>query len=200
MLEIIKKEANGYGIITNSYIIIDKDTKKTMLIDPIGIDNIINTIKDLNGKLEYIILTHLHFDHIKDTNALKKRLGGKVIMHYLDSINVNNPLFNLGSNIDHIDVDIKVNDNDYIKLGNNNFKIIHTPGHTKGSISLLCDKYLFSGDTLFKGTYGRYDLPSGDYNEIINSVNKLLKLPNKVIVYPGHDEITTIENEKKFYL
>lgn len=97
----------------------------------------------------------------------------------------------------------RVDDNDLIHLGNIEFKVILTPGHTNGSTSLFCEKekLLFSGDTLFRGTWGRTDLPTGGLNDIINSItNRLLVLPEDTIVYPGHGKSTMIREEKPIYL
>ena len=102
-----------------------------------------------------------------------------------------------------IDADSRLDDGDLIHLGNLEFKVIHTPGHTKGGCSLYLEseKLLFSGDTLFRGTWGRTDLPTSDFDEIMDSIiNKLLVLPDDTIVYPGHGKSTMIENEKPIYL
>ena len=102
-----------------------------------------------------------------------------------------------------IDADSRLDDGDLIHLGNLEFKIIHTPGHTKGGISIYCEseKMLFSGDTLFRGTWGRTDLPTSDFMQIMDSItNKLMLLPEDTIVYPGHGKSTMIGNEKPIYL
>ena len=89
-------------------------------------------------------------------------------------------------------------ENDEIEVGNLNFKVIHTPGHTSGSSCLYGDGMLISGDTLFKGTYGRCDLPTGNIQDIVKSIKmKLYELPSNTVVYPGHGETTTISNEKQ---
>ena len=105
-------------------------------------------------------------------------------------------------NID-LEADSIVDDGDLIHLGNLEFKVIHTPGHTAGGTSLYCEKenMLFSGDTLFRGTWGRTDLPTSNFKQIMNSItNKLMVLPEQTIVYPGHGKITMIKEEKPIYL
>lgn len=102
-----------------------------------------------------------------------------------------------------IDIDSRLDDNDIIHLGNISFKVITTPGHTAGSICLYCPEYklLLSGDTLFSGTWGRTDLPSSSFEDIMVSIaNKLMILPEDTIVYPGHGKPTMISEEEKIYL
>lgn len=183
---------------TNCYIICDQESKETMVIDPAGsVDEIIEMINILQGKLKYIYLTHCHGDHIAGVTELKNKIGGKILIHYNDAEGLNNKDINLTRILDgfpeiEIDADSRLNDGDLIHLGNLQFKVIHTPGHTKGGCSLYCEaeKMLFSGDTMFRGTWGRTDLPTSDFKQIMNSIiNKLLVLPDDVIVYPGHRKI-----------
>ena len=193
---------------TNCYIILDEKSKEIMVIDPAGdVDKIVELIEILKGKLKYIYLTHCHGDHIGGVNELKQRCGGKVLIHRDDSEGLNNPDINLTpyigmGNID-LEADSIVDDGDLIHLGNLEFKVIHTPGHTAGGTSLYCEKenMLFSGDTLFRGTWGRTDLPTSNFKQIMNSItNKLMVLPEETIVYPGHGKITMIKEEKPIYL
>lgn len=194
---------------TNCYIIFDEDSKETMCIDPAGnVSEIVDMIQNiLKGKLKYIYLTHCHSDHILGVMELKNRLGGKILIHRKDAENLNNPNVNLSEylNIPEIllEADSRIDDQDKIHLGNLEFKVIHTPGHTSGGTSLYCEKEkcLFSGDTMFCGTWGRTDLPTSSLEEIMDSiVNKLLKLPDDVIVYPGHGKSTMIGAEKSIYI
>ena len=99
--------------------------------------------------------------------------------------------------------DSRVDDGDLIHLGNLEFRVIHTPGHTSGGSCLYCEeeKLLFSGDTLFRGTWGRTDVPTGNFEDVINSITKkLMILPDETIVYPGHGKSTMIREEKPIYL
>ena len=193
---------------TNCYIILDEKSKEMMIIDPAGDTNKIAEMIDiLQGKLKYIYLTHCHGDHIAGVAQLKEKCGGTVLIHRYDSEGLNNPEINLtpyiGMSEIILEADSRIDDNDTIHLGELQFKVIHTPGHTKGSSSLYCEKEncLFSGDTLFRGTWGRTDLPTSDFDDIMNSIiNKLLILPDDTIVYPGHGKSTMIENEKPIYL
>ena len=107
----------------------------------------------------------------------------------------------MGSKLEKIKVDRFLSEGDKIKLGNDEFEIIETPGHTKGGICIYFEKQkvLFSGDTIFKGTYGRTDLPSSSYQDMKNSIKKLMKLPDDINIYPGHGILTNIKDEKKLY-
>ena len=193
---------------TNCYIILDEESKETMVIDPAGdVEKIEELIHILEGKLKYIYLTHCHGDHILGVADLKNRCGGKILIHREDAEGLNDKNINLSGVIDipeiELEADSRVDDNDLIHLGNLEFKVIHTPGHTKGGTSLYCqkEKCLFSGDTLFRGTWGRTDLPTSSREDIMDSiVNKLMILPDETIVYPGHGMMTKIGEEKPIYL
>ena len=183
---------------TNCYIIFDQKSKETMVIDPAGdVDKIVEIINVLQGKLKYIFLTHCHGDHIAGVTELKSKLGGKVLIHRDDSEGLNNKRINLTEFMNglpeiEIDADSRLDDGDLIHLGDLEFRVIHTPGHTKGGASLYLEsqKLLFSGDTLFRGTWGRTDLPTSDFNQIMESIiKKLMVLPDDTIVYPGHRNI-----------
>ena len=193
---------------TNCYIITDEESKETMVIDPAGdVDKITQMIEILKGNLKYIYLTHCHGDHIAGVTELKNRCGGKILIHRYDSEGLNNPEINLTPYIGMpeivLEADSRIDDKDKIHLGKLEFKVIHTPGHTKGSTSLYCEKEncLFSGDTIFRGTWGRTDLPTSSIEDIIDSItNKLMKLPDEIICYPGHGLSTRIKDEKPIYL
>ena len=194
---------------TNCYIIFDEESKEIMCIDPAGdVDKIEYLIKEVfRGKLKYIYLTHCHGDHIGGVTNLKKRCGGKILIHRFDSEGLNDSKINLSSIIDipeiELEADSRIDDGDLIHLGNLEFKVIHTPGHTKGSTSLYCAKEgcIFSGDTIFYGTWGRTDLPTSSREDIMKSITeKILTLPDETIIYPGHGKPTMIENEKPIYL
>lgn len=202
------KIATALGEDTNCYIIVDEDTKETMVIDPAGeCDKIEEMLKTLEAKLKYIVLTHCHGDHIGAVNQLKKDMGGSVLIHYFDELGLNDTSINMteyiGVNNEYIQVDSRLNDNDLLHIGELEFKVIHTPGHTKGGISLYCKehKMLFSGDTIFRRTWGRTDLPTGSFVDIMNSItNKLMILPEDTIIYPGHGKSTMVKEEEPIYL
>lgn len=193
---------------TNCYIVQDENSKETMVIDPAGdVDKIIEMLNILKANLKYIYLTHCHGDHIGGVKELKERYGGQVIIERKDAENLLNPDVSLTKYIGFpnlaIEADARVDDGDLLHLGDLEFKVIHTPGHTEGGSCLYCEteKLLFSGDTLFRGTWGRTDVPTGSFEDIINSITKeLMILPDDTIVYPGHGKSTMIKEEKPIYL
>ena len=196
------------GDATNCYIIVDSKSKETMVIDPASdVDKIEELLVILHAKLKYIYLTHCHADHILGVMDLKNRCGGKILIHRYDSEGLNNPEVNLSPYIGmgkiELEADSRIDDQDLLHLGELQFKVIHTPGHTKGSTSLYCEEEncLFAGDTIFRGTWGRTDLPTSSREKIMDSiVNKIMKLPNETIIYPGHGMMTMLKDEKPIYL
>lgn len=193
---------------TNCYIIVDETQKKAMVIDPAGeVPKIIEILDTLGAELVYIYLTHCHADHINGVNELKKEKGGKVLIHRKGRENLENRVPVLAEYIGlppiYVKEDSIVDDDDILHVGDLEFRVIYTPGHTDDGTSLYCEKeeMLFSGDILFKGAWGRVDLPTSDFDSIMNSIiNKLLILPENTIVYPGHGKPTRIGDEKPIYL
>jgi len=176
---------------TNCYIVDDGKSQEALIIDP-G-DNAEEILEFLNRhqlKARSIVNTHGHWDHIGANRELKARTGAPLLIHELDEFMYK------ASNSPPADSHLK--ENDLIKVGAVIFKVFHTPGHTPGGISLYCEKekVLFSGDTLFAGTYGRTDLPYSSQTDMEKSLKKLLKLPAETKVYPGHGRPTTIGEEQ----
>ena len=194
---------------TNCYIVEDEESKETMVIDPGGEpEKIIDMLNTLGiNELKYIYLTHCHGDHFGGILELKKQKGGKVLIHRDDAEGLYNQAISLtyyiGMDDINLEADSRVDEGDKIHLGNLEFEVIHTPGHTKGGTCLYCKEQalLFSGDTLFRGTWGRTDLPTSSFPDIIASItNKLATLPDETIVYPGHGKSTRIKEEEPIYL
>ena len=193
---------------TNCYIIVDETQKKALVIDPAGeVPKIIEILNTLGAELVYIYLTHCHADHINGVNELKKEKGGKVLIHRKGRENLENRVPVLAEYIGlppiYVKEDSIVDDDDILHVGDLELRVIYTPGHTDDGTSLYCEKeeMLFSGDTLFKGAWGRVDLPTSDFDSIMNSIiKKLLILPENTIVYPGHGKPTRIGDEKPIYL
>jgi len=193
---------------TNCYIIQDEKTKETMVIDPGGeVDKIGEMLDTLNASVKYIVLTHCHGDHMAGVQSLKEKYGGKVLVHIDDEPGLRDPGVNLADYVGLgtviIEADSRLNDNDLIHIGDIEFKVIHTPGHTKGGICLYQEdeKILFSGDTIFRGTWGRTDLPTSSFEDIIKSITeRIMILPEDTIIYPGHGKSTMVKEEEPIYL
>lgn len=187
---------------TNTYVVYDEESKEGIIIDVAdNADKLYNYIENLQIKLKYVVLTHCHADHTAGLKELKKYYPNvKIIIHEYDNHGLTDDTINMcsyiGTEPNFISADIVAKDGNEIKFGQTAAKIIHTPGHTAGSVSLLIEDALFSGDTMFRGTYGRTDLPTGNEFDMRKSLSKLLKLDDNVIVYPGHGATTMICDEK----
>lgn len=202
LLKTFKGFVGTLGAPTNTYLVYDEKTFEGALIDLANnLDKIKEFQENLKIKLKYLILTHCHADHMAGLKELKKVYPDiKILIHELDAQSLVNNEINLCSMLEtemnFIEADRTLKDGDIINLGEMELKVIHTPGHTAGSISILVEDALFSGDTLFKGTHGRTDMPSGNFIEILASLKKLMQLSDNIIVYPGHDQSTKIGDER----
>lgn len=188
----------------NNYLIWDENTKDAVLIDCSDKrEDIIKDVNDNGLNVKYILLTHGHFDHILGVNTMAKRLNAKVGIHINDSVMMNSvkemcQMFGI-SPCEAQKYDFTVKDGDKIQFGTYEIKVIETPGHTKGGVCYLVEDKLFCGDTVFKNSYGRTDLPGGSYDEISNSIkNIIFKLDDNITIYTGHGPFTTVGYEKKF--
>ena len=206
LLKTFKGIVGKMGSYTNTYLVYDEKTKQGILIDVAeNTDKIYNFIENSGIKLKYIVLTHCHADHTKGLKEIKKYYPNtKILIHENDLEGMTNSEINMSYHIEtepnFINADIVLKDGDEFDVGNLHIKVIHTPGHTSGSICLLIEDALFSGDTLFKGTRGRTDLPTSSEEDITKSIKeKLLTLPDNIIVYPGHGLTTQIGEEKNNY-
>ena len=202
LLKSFKGRVGTLGSYTNTYLVYDENTFEGVLIDIANnLDKIKEFVESLNIKLKYIILTHCHADHINGIKELKRVYPHiKILIHELDADGLVKNEVNLSNYLEvesnFIGADVVLKNGDIVTVGDLKLKVIHTPGHTAGSISILAQDALFSGDTLFKGSYGRTDFPTGNLIDMMKSVGKLLELPPEIIVYPGHEEITMIGEER----
>jgi len=199
----ILKQFTVGELLTNCYLIVCDKSKKAAVIDPgdgEAADLILKTIKENNFTLEYIINTHGHSDHIGGNKKIHLNTSSKLLIHELDSEMLTdskkNLSFYLGKEIYSLQADQFILDGDEVLVGEMRIKIIHTPGHSPGSVCLLMDNVVFTGDTLFSQGIGRTDLPGGSYKDIIASVKgKLFLLDDNKVIYPGHGPQSTIGKE-----
>lgn len=190
-------------LFVNCYVVYDENTLQAVVIDPGDEpDLILDFIKEESLTTKYILCTHGHFDHIGAVKEIKDETGAKIILHEKDlEIYMNSPAIAMqffGIEIEHQpEPEILVNDDDSVKIETIEFKIIHTPGHSPGSISIYSEKHLFTGDTLFAGSVGRTDIIGGNMNELMNSLRKIATFPADTVVLPGHGPKTKISIEIK---
>ena len=192
-------------VATNCYLIINKENKEALLVDPA--DNalrISNVIEENGCTLKAILLTHGHFDHIMALNDLKKRYNVPVYAHEEEEDVLKQSSLNLSGSIGQIyttQADVYVKDGEHLKLAGLDVIVLYTPGHTKGGVCYYfpAEKVLMSGDTLFHCSIGRTDFPTGSMSQLVRSVKEqLFVLPDDVQVYPGHDSVTSIGYEKQY--
>jgi glyoxylase-like metal-dependent hydrolase (beta-lactamase superfamily II) len=184
----------------NVYIVYDEEKKQACIIDvALGAEEIYKFVKNKGLNVRYIINTHAHIDHTAHNKKLKSLLSSSILAIHEKDKDLMKEFFNqkypyIAEDLEYQEPDITLKGEETLDIGSFELKVIHTPGHTPGSICLYNDeeKVLFSGDTLFLGTYGRVDFPYSNEQDMLNSLRKLAKLPRETIVYPGHGSETRI--------
>ncbi len=181
---------------TNCYILVDETEKKAAVIDPGDeADRILAELNKLDAQVEYILLTHGHFDHIGAVVQLHQALPQtKVYLHRADSRGTG---FHVVPLVDQVADLLYYDDGDTLILGSLTIHVIHTPGHTPGGVTLQVEDVLFTGDTLFYGSMGRSDFPGGNTAQLFASLKKLAQLEGDYQVLPGHDMTTTLDRERR---
>ena len=192
---------------TNCYVIWCDRTSEGIVIDP-GFtrqdegERILKTLIDNGLHIKFIVDTHGHADHTSGNGVVKKAASAPIVIHKLDAHMLTEEgkkrglLF--GIHVDSPLADSYLKDGDVVTFGDVDLQVLHTPGHSPGSVSLIGDKVIFTGDTLFAGSIGRVDLLGGSAPDIKKSLKKLMVLPGSLIVYPGHGPRSTIEKERLF--
>ena len=189
----------------NCYLVTETETGKHLLVDVGGFSKRMELALKQIGveKVDYILLTHGHYDHIMGVKAAKEAFGGEVVIHALDESYLHNGMLSLASlrgfkKEDYPDADIIVNDGDVLSFGNEKIEVIHTPGHTPGCVCYKIGDVIFSGDTLFKLCVGRTDLPGGNTETLLSSLKKLKELDGDYEIYPGHEAASTLNYERQY--
>lgn len=186
----------------NCYVLVCPSTREAAVIDPGGdAPVILQVILQERAKVKYIINTHGHVDHVGANAQVKSATNAEILIHEKDAPMLTNPARNLAILspvvIRQVPADRTLKEGDEIEFGEIKMEVIHTPGHTPGSISLKTDKIIFTGDTLFAGSIGRTDFPGGSYEQIMESIkNKIATLGDDYKVFPGHGPSTSVGYER----
>jgi len=181
---------------TNCYVVNCHDTKEALVIDP-GLDfsseakPIFDYIDEAKLTVKFIVNTHGHSDHVKADALFQEKYDVPLCIHPGDAH------FIEGLEKGRFPANVMLRDGDSVKFGNESLQVMHTPGHTPGSISLVGEKLVFTGDTLFAGGIGRTDFPGGSDSAMRLSLQKLVRLPDYFLVYPGHGETSMMGEEKR---
>ena len=197
------KVYNVTFLATNCCYLVDKATGKSAVVDPgEKSDELIEQIEKDGGKLEYVLLTHGHYDHIGYAKQLADRFSAKIVTGEKENKFLSTPTLNLSVNhnidLPAFSADILLKDNETFMLGETEITYIHTPGHTSGGGCFIIDDTLISGDTLFCESYGRTDLPTGSNSDMYSSILRLKNLSGDYRVIPGHGPLSTLEHERKY--
>ncbi len=185
---------------TNCYLVSNDEENRFFLVDPGGK---IKNFDVSSYKIDYILLTHGHFDHISNVAEYKELTGAKVVISKAEEDLINDGSLNLSSRfmkahkLKSFEADILCSEGDEIPFAGGAIKVLDTPGHTKGGVCYIFENNIFSGDTLFKGTYGATSFPTGSEAELENSLLKLANLEGDFNVYPGHSEVTKLSDERE---
>lgn len=206
-MEVLRFIFNPIGV--NTYIVFDPATKECAIIDPgmlyeEEIEALKNSINKRSLKPVHLINTHLHLDHAFGASTVRKDYGLGVKASQKDeflgrSLPLQARQFGMNLNLEPLEVDEYLSDGDVLKIGNGELKVIEVPGHSPGGLVFYdeADKYLFTGDSLFRGSIGRTDLEGGDMDQLLDALmNKIMTLPDDTKVFPGHGDETTIGRER----
>lgn len=195
------------SLYTNCYLTHCIETGEALIIDPgfetnLGAKAVFKEVDQQKLRIKYIVNTHGHLDHTAGNGIAKRMTGAPILIHEYDTPMLTDPTRNLSMafglrSTSMPPADRTLHDGDIIQIGEVTLRILHTPGHSRGSICILRPDAVFTGDTLFAGSIGRTDLPGSSYEKIMLSIRKLAQLPDHTVIYPGHGPSSTIGEEKR---
>lgn len=201
-MKVSRINAEEFG--SNCWLVIDDASGEAVIIDPSAqIDAIERALDSREAVLKYILLTHGHFDHMTSCDTLRKLTGAPLCVHSEDAICLVNSNYNayrsfMADDLVFSPADILLEEGDRLFFGSLTVELMHTPGHTKGSVCYFIGDAMFTGDTLFDGGIGRCDLPGGDMASMIQSLKKIKAVEGDYKVFTGHGSNTTLEKQKKY--
>jgi glyoxylase-like metal-dependent hydrolase (beta-lactamase superfamily II) len=188
---------------SNCYVVYDEQALEALVIDP-GDDArlILQSIDSKKLKILYIVCTHAHFDHIGAVAEIREKTGGKIVLHK-NEIEIYEGARDQGALWGFVieqppQPDILIDEGDELSVGDITLKVLHTPGHSPGGISLYCEGVVLTGDTVFAGSVGRTDFYGGSIEELKMSFKRIISLPPETQIFPGHGDLSTVKNEKEF--
>jgi hydroxyacylglutathione hydrolase len=199
------RAVSGGPLGTNCYIIWDRQTRVCAVIDPGAVPSqLIYQIEEQHLDLQWILLTHGHFDHSFYVGPLVQKYGARVAVHPDDVVQIAGTLEIAESYFYHLSEFVEFTTTDYLTdgqvltLGESEITVLHTPGHSKGGLCFATDAGVFCGDTIFKRSIGRYDMPGGSSDDLIGSIRtKILPMDDSTPLYPGHGPSTTVGDERR---
>ncbi len=199
----VEKFFIDHPMLANCWLIADEKNGRAAVVDPAWLtDEMKEILTDRGIEVEYILLTHGHFDHILGVAALKEFSGAKIAIHAEDADCLHDEEKSLAkgntNDFTPANADILLNDGDVLKVGDIEIKVMHTPGHTPGGVCYIIEdeKTILTGDTLFCMTVGRTDFPGGSSEILAESLEKLIALDGDYVILPGHNRETTLERER----
>ena len=183
------------AVSTNCYVVADEKAVVCAILDPGDPDpRILNTVAEEGWQVKCILLTHAHYDHTMGVPELRRQLPGVPVYVHPGDAEMPKPFFR----IEEMGELTFYEDGSHVSVGDVDFEVLHTPGHTAGSVVLRAGDTLFTGDTLFKGSMGRTDLPGGSHEDMSRSLRRLGALEGDLKVLPGHMDASTLDHERKY--